>query len=71
MTHVESIGISLTTSPNDTSSSATQIVLGNNSVFLQILKTAGIKFFGYSCFEASPEHIQDLKSPILHMQVLF
>lgn len=39
--------------------------------FLQVLKTAEMKFFGYSCFEASTEYVQYLKSQILYKKVLF
>jgi len=45
--------------------------LRNDTAFLQVLKTAEIKFFGYSCFDASTEYIQDLNSLILYKKVLF
>lgn len=40
----------------------------NGKAFLQVLKTPGIEFFGYTCFEASTE---DLKSRILCKNVVF
>lgn len=45
--------------------------LRNDTAFLQVPKTAEMKFFGCSCFEASTEYVQDLESQILHKKVLF